>query len=172
MVRLLLNLWVTPNGLAGIWAVVELLRHPKMLAAVRTEISGVISTLTPPTLSTLLHKPQPELPGLLPITNAVFQETLRYHVDTLSLRVVQTDCVIPAHLLPSGVGAKTGLRLKAGEQVICVTRAPTVDEGEWGPNAGAWNSDRFLHGGAQGKSMNPFGGGVSMCEGEYRLRGI
>lgn len=125
--------------------------------------------MTPPTLSTLLHKPQPELPRLLPLTNAVFQETLRYHVDTLSLRVVQDDCVIPAHLISSGVGRETGLALKAGEQVVCATRVPVVDQEEWGADAGRWDPDRFMNKEKfSGKSMNPFGGGVSMCEGMFQ----
>ncbi|KAI9632941.1 cytochrome P450 [Dioszegia hungarica] len=152
---------------AGIWTILELLRNPGILARVRTEITNVISTLSPPTLSTLLHRPQPGLPGLLPITNAVFQETLRFHVDTLSLRVVQEDCVVPPSLIPAGIGKETGLRLYRGDQVICATRVPMVDEEEWGPDAGKWDPERFMKGGAQGRAMHPFGGGVSMCEGRH-----
>lgn len=57
--------------------------------------------------------------------------------------------------------------MKAGEQVICVTRVPTTDEEQWGNDAGIWNPDRFLEGGKGRGNMNPFGGGVSMCEGRF-----
>lgn len=49
--------------------------------------------------------------------------------------------------------------------MICATRVPTTDEEEWGGDAGIWNPDRFLEG--KRGNMNPFGGGVSMCEGKF-----
>lgn len=88
-------------------------------------------------------------------------------MDTLSLRVVQDDSIIPPALISAGIGAETGLRLYKGDQVICATRVPMVDEEEWGRDAGKWDPERFMKGGAQGRAMHPFGGGVSMCEGEH-----
>lgn len=61
----------------------------------------------------------------------------------------------------------TGYALKKGEQLICATRVPTVDHEEWGDDVGVWDPERFLNKEKGGLgSMNPFGGGVSMCEGE------
>ncbi|RSH90846.1 hypothetical protein EHS25_010022 [Saitozyma podzolica] len=142
---LLGDLWAleanAPNG--AIWAIAEILRHPHILPTLRSEIDNAISRLDPPHLSTLLHLPQSQLVLTLPELNACFQETLRLYTDSFSLRVVQKDCV------------------------VCVSRPNAVSpESEWGVDAPNWDHTRFLDGRAKGV-MNPFGGGVSMCEGRH-----
>jgi hypothetical protein len=80
--------------------------------------------------------------------------------------VVQKDCVLPPGLCAGGIGAERGLALKHDDQVVCVSRPNAVSpESEWGVDAPKWDHTRFLDGRAKGV-MNPFGGGVSMCEGE------
>jgi cytochrome P450 len=154
---------------AAIWTLVEILRHPEIIPSLRAEITTAISRLSPPTLSSVLLLPQPDLPASLPQLNACFQESLRLYTDTLSLRVVQEDTVLPPSMCGGGTGQDRGLVLKSGEQVVCVTRANAVSpEGDWGESARVWDHKRFLDGGVKG-TMNPFGGGVSMCEGKSHL---
>ena len=151
---------------AGIWTLAELIRRPSVLTTLRTEIADAMSSLDPPHLSTLLHLPQTELIRLLPQLNAAFQETLRFHTSTYSVRIVMESMTLPAALCGNGIGSETGIGLCEGDEVICVTRKAQVDPaGEWGPTAGVWDHSRFFKDGKKG-SMNPFGGGVSMCEGE------
>jgi len=141
---------------------VEIVRRPSLVASLRNEVHQAIAALSPPTLSTLLHLPQAELVTTLPQINAAFQETLRFHVSTFSLRLIEVETVLPASLC----GNETGLRMKKGEELICVTRMNSIDhEGDWGNDADKWEPERFLDGKGRKGTMSPFGGGVSMVSG-------
>ncbi len=160
--------------MAGIWTVAELIRRPDLLAKCQAEILGAISAVPPSAkqdqtpLSNLLNRPPATLPQLLPTINAAFQETLRFHTSSYSLRLVLTDTVLPASLLPGNQGSQYGYLLQAGDQVVCVSRHNQVWEGgDWGAEANIWNHKRFLDGerveDKKGRgTMTPFGGGVSM----------
>jgi len=134
----------------------------------REEIDQAITSLSPPTLSTLLHLPQPRLITTLPRINASFQETLRYHTSSYSLRVVQADTILP----PSLIGNNTGFSLRKGEEVVCVSRTNQVDkDSDWGKDADVWDGERFLNEKRQKGSMMPFGGGISMVSKSTQLSG-
>lgn len=154
---------------AAIWTVAEILRHPELLQELNDEVAGVVRSLDPPTIGTLLQLPQPDLLARLPKINACLQESLRFYSTSASVRVILEDTVLPASLFNSGIGRENGMVVKKGETVVCVTRAAHVDPmGEWGETADRWDWTRMREG--KKGPMLPFGGGVSMCEGESRSR--
>jgi cytochrome P450 len=144
------------------------MRSPSLASSVRAEIATATASLSPPSLSTLYRLPPSELVAALPLCNAAFQESLRLYTESFSIRVVQEDMIIPAHLCAGGAVAETGFALKKGEQVICNTRPGAVDNGAWGRDATQWDAQAMLRDGKRG-GMAPFGGGVSMCEGMSSL---
>lgn len=145
---------------------VEILRKPHLIQTLRDEIGSATKQLEEPTLESLLAQGQAELVKLLPQLNACFQETLRFHTSSFSLRVVEEDSVIPAKL----TGTPLGYSLKKGEQVICVTRKNQVDPtGDWGHDANVWDHERFLGQDRMKGSMMPFGGGVSMVSCRFEI---
>lgn len=148
----------------AIWTIVEILRHGQILPALRAEVDQAIEGLSPPTLSSLLSLTQPEIVSRLPKVNAAFQESLRLYTDTCSLRIVQQDCVLPPDLC-GPAGKDTGIALVAGEQVVCIARKVHIDD-KWGDDAEKWDISRWLDGSKPKGTMHPFGGGVSMCEGQ------
>lgn len=151
---------------AGIWAAAQIARRPQLQAILRDEVNHAISGLSPPTLSTLLHLPNQDIINALPRIQAVFQETLRFHTASFSIRIVTEDITLPARLCGEGIGAKQGLKLYAGEYAVGVTRASHVDpNGEWGADVDQFDPERFLSQGEKRPAMMPFGGGTSMCEG-------
>ena len=146
-------------GAAGVWTVAEIIRRPSLLASLRHEVHEAISSLDPPNLNSLLHLPPTQFVTALPRINDAYQETLRFHSTTVSLRLVEEDILLPAALCRNN----TGLSLKKGDELMCVTRVNQVDnEGDWGRDADQWDPERFTDGKRRRGTMSPFGGGASM----------
>jgi cytochrome P450 len=100
----------------------------------------------------------------MPLLTSAIQETLRFTMNSGSLRKVMRDTVLG------------GYQLRAGARVVCYTRAVHLDE-EVHECAGEYEPARYMNAGqvhikdgrrVANHSM-PFGGGVSMCEGRYVL---
>jgi cytochrome P450 len=98
----------------------------------------------------------------MPLLTSTIQETLRYATSTASSRMVMEDTMLG------------GYALRAGQQVVCLTRAVHLDE-ELHENPNVFDPTRYMDQSKvrvkDGRNIPnhtiPFGGGVSMCEGRY-----
>lgn len=146
---------------AGVWAIVRFAENPKHLARLREEIAAGLAQADGD-LHKLLHMPSVfNSPTFAFLTSAI-EETLRETTSVFSLRRVQEDTVIPAAL----AGGKD-IGLRAGDDVFCVTRSAHIDPDIYDRPL-EWIPDRFLK--RERRAANeymPWGGGVSMCTGEF-----
>ncbi len=88
----------TSSGTAA-WTLIELLRHPELLDAVRAELDQLYDTGAEVSFQALRS---------IPLLESALKETLRLHPPLiLLLRVAQQDFAVGGHLLPAGtmVGA-------------------------------------------------------------------
>ncbi|ORX37132.1 cytochrome P450 [Kockovaella imperatae] len=153
---------------AAVWTIVEIVRRPALYDLLYEEITQAIHSLSPSHLSTLIHSTQPELLAKCPGLNAAFQETLRLHTSSFSIRKVMEPLVIPGNLITSGPGKGVGYSVAKDDDIVCVTRHGHVStDMEWGVTADIWDHTRHLNANAKTAQMWPFGGGTSMCEGRH-----
>ena len=134
------------------------MRRPALLDQMRQEVDSAVSRLEPPELSTLLRLTQPEIVAALPTINACFQETLRYHTSSFSLRRVVEDVRLP---MSTDKGQRDVL-LPKGSEVVCVGRPSQISKADWGADADVWDHTRWLDKERPKGSVYSFGGGVSM----------
>lgn len=165
----LMDVWalVANAPQAAIWALVRFSEHPQHLVRLREEIASGLKQAGGD-IHTLLHSPAIFNSETFAFTTSAINETLRESSSVFSMRVVEEDTVLPENL--DGCG---GYLLKKGESVFCVTRSTHVD-GDVYDDPNEWIPDRFMPGQRKGskKVSNdymPFGGGVSICEGELSL---
>ena len=108
------------------WTLLEIARRPEVFKSLHDEIIQATRDLSPPTIATLMRMNQPELVARCPRLNAAYQETLRLHAESYSMRKILDPITIPANLIKSGVGSELGLSLQKDDQIICVTRKSAV----------------------------------------------
>ncbi|CAM6100161.1 unnamed protein product [Calypogeia fissa] len=136
------------SAVTALWALTELLKHPRMLRKLQEELDSVVGR----------HRlvQEEDLPKLLYLT-AVIKETLRVHQPgPLIIHLSTDDCEIE------------GFHIPAGTQVIvspwCIHRDPAVWERPL-----EFDPDRFLNSTIDFKGQDfeflPFGGGRRMCPG-------
>ena len=145
---------------------IELLRTPGLLDAIRDEVATAVSA------DAKQHeKIDFDIPKLLslPLLSSVFTETLRLRISTTPTRQLRNDLEVDGYLL------------KAGNCVMLPSWLAHT-EAEWSTErhpANTFQADRFLASkeGAAGEATAssqpkpgtyfPFGGGSSMCPGRF-----
>lgn len=128
----------------------QILYDPKLRRRVEEEIAPHMSKdLSPSGLQDQLDT--------LPLLNAIYYETLRTTASSISVRDVLEDCII------------RNTKLQKGSRLVIPFRQMLLDENVFGPDAEAFNPDRFLHNPelAKDPSYRPFGGGVTFCPGRF-----
>lgn len=143
---------------ACFWVVALMLQQPEGLAPLYQELDDAVKTFrksdteppSPKSISNFLAS------ASLPLLASVISETLRYTTSSSSIRrVVETDGATLA-----------GYTFEKDDELVCVTRT-LHHSAEMYDDPMTFKPTRFV-GEAKdktGKFWNPFGGGVSMCEG-------
>ena len=125
-----------------------MLVNPTLLDTIREEVANAFNNDTLD--MTALDQTCPRLQGL-------WLEVLRLTVSSSSVRYVTK---------PTYIGGK---RFESGNMVVNSCRQLHFNESIFGPNPGDFDADRFLarpnlH---RSSSWKPFGGGISLCPGQY-----
>lgn len=136
------------------WALAELFRHPALLRRAQAELDAVVGKARLVQEADLQN---------LPLLQAVVKETFRLHPSTpLSLpRVAAEACEVGGFCVPKGA------------TLLVNVWAITHDPASWGPQAAAFQPDRFLPGGTHERvdlkgndfELIPFGAGRRICAG-------
>ncbi|KAL6905322.1 hypothetical protein ACP4OV_002923 [Aristida adscensionis] len=129
------------------WAMALMLNHPEVLRKAQEEIDELVGG------DRLLDRN--DLPHL-PYLHCVISETLRLFpaAPMLLPHEAAADCKIHGYDVPAGT--------------ILLVNAHAIhrDPAAW-PEPEAFRPERFVHGGAEGKFMIPFGMGRRKCPGEH-----
>ncbi|KAI0966397.1 cytochrome P450 [Xylaria arbuscula] len=137
------------------WVSAHLLYDPSLMMEIRREIATATENHTS---FSSLHKQLSRCTRLM----AVYHEVLRFVDSVISIR--ESTCPQLSAL---------GEQLPAGGTVMLTHRQLLMDEEVWGPDAKAFNAERFLHRDdlTKSKSFTPFGGGALLCPGRFMARG-
>ncbi|KAK8041297.1 cytochrome P450 [Apiospora phragmitis] len=164
---------------AAMWSVLHLMENEELYQAVRAEVATAL-VMDPVTGARRLD---PQTVGALPLLNALYTETLRYHVTFNIMREVSEDTRMD------------GYDLRQGAWIQASTQIAHFDESVWArdghPAAEFWIG-RFLeyedrvvvdtageketrrvpvfNGSTRPGSYFPYGGGAAMCPGRQFAR--
>ncbi|KAK8067025.1 cytochrome p450 family protein [Apiospora hydei] len=162
---------------AAMWSVLRLIEDEELYRAVRAEVATTL-VVDPATGARTLD---PQALGALPLLNALYTETLRYHVTFNIMREVSEDTQMD------------GYDLKKGAWIQASTQIAHFDESLWardGHPASEFWIGRFLeyedkvideksgrtervpkfNGSTRPGSYFPYGGGAAMCPGRQFAR--
>jgi cytochrome P450 len=130
---------------------------PTLLNQLRAEISATLREENKErTLQSLLDTNR--LTSDCPLLQSTFKEVLRVHAASLSTRIVLEDTLIGDNIL-----------LKKGGIVHMPSTCLHSEEEHFGPNAGMFDSARFLKDPLLKPQIafRPFGGGSTLCPGRH-----
>ncbi|KAK6354063.1 hypothetical protein TWF730_008481 [Orbilia blumenaviensis] len=146
------------------WLVAFALFTPGLLERLRAELA---SYAQPPTGGSSLPTFDVETLSKLPLLNAVWQETLRLGVSSLSPRIVLEDTEID------------GFVYKKGGMIQGLSPLMQLDEEIWGKDVHEFNAERWLPYPGEEPAvaskrirdlqsrLRPFGGGTTVCPGRH-----
>ncbi|EPS40688.1 hypothetical protein H072_5436 [Dactylellina haptotyla CBS 200.50] len=146
------------------WTVAFALLTPGLFERLKAEVSTAV---LPPVEGSSMPSWDVDMLVKLPLLNAVWQESMRLCVSSLSPRVVIEDTEIDGYIY------------KKGGMVQGMSPIVQLEEEYWGKDVLEFNPDRWLpfpgeSASAAGKrirdyqsKVRPFGGGVSICPGRH-----
>lgn len=151
---------------AAAWCVVKLSENPRALARLRGEIADGVERCGG--VEALLRDKQVVNGSTFEFLSSAIKETLRLVTSVASIRRVMEDTILTAQK-----GTSDGVLLRKGEMIYCLTR-PTHTDSTVHRDAEEWIPERFMpdyRAKGEGKTVKndwmPFGGGSSMCEGQF-----